>query len=123
MTNPSDTELRDKFNELIFLKLGLDLTREDAQYPLVPAADLKKFHKSVLELFDSCRAKERAEILALIPDNRELYEPVTQRMVASGDKVGIDLEVDPRGSLKFVQDNGYNQALNQVRSAIEKRGL
>lgn len=54
------------------------------------------------------------------PEERELIEPVTKRIVTHGDKVGIDLEADTRGSLKFIQDNGYNQALRDYERRLRE---
>ena len=51
---------------------------------------------------------------------RKLYEPVTNRVVTIGEKVQIDLEADPRASLKFVQANGHNQAIDTVRTILEE---
>ena len=58
-----------------------------------------------------------------IKTKRELVEPVTKRTVTDGDKVGIDLDVDLKGSLKFIQDNGYNQAIEDISKALRERGL
>lgn len=52
---------------------------------------------------------------------RVLYEPVTNRIVNTGDKVGIDLDVDTKGSLKFIQDNGYNQAVTEFTKVINSK--
>lgn len=54
------------------------------------------------------------------PEKRELIEPVTGEPVSSGDKVTVDVEADPRGSLIFVQNNGYNMALNQFEQNLLK---
>ena len=54
------------------------------------------------------------------PDNRELIEPITGKPVSRGDKVTFDVEADPRGSLIFVQNNGYNMALNQFEQNLLK---
>lgn len=36
------TNTKEALEEILFLKLGLDLTRKDTQYPLVPAKDLQE---------------------------------------------------------------------------------
>lgn len=54
------------------------------------------------------------------PDKRELIEPVTGKPVSRGDKVTVDVEADPRGSLIFAQNNGYNMALNQFEQNLLK---
>lgn len=52
---------------------------------------------------------------------RDLVEPVTKRPVKHvGDKVGIDLEADLHGSLKFIQDDGYNQAIDCYDEALHQ---
>lgn len=66
--------------------------------------------------------RERDRILAALPQKRTLIEPVTKRVVTErGDKVGIDLDVDRNGSLIFIQDNGFNMALDQVTKAINNK--
>lgn len=62
----------------------------------------------------------KSALLECVPEERELIEPVTKRKVTTGDKVGIDLDADTRGSLKFIQDNGFNQARQQVLDNIER---
>ena len=54
------------------------------------------------------------------PEKRELIEPVTGESVSSGDKVTVDVEADPRGSLIFVQNNGYNMGLDQFEQNLLK---
>lgn len=54
-------------------------------------------------------------------EKRQLVEPVTKREVTDGDIAGIDLDADPKGSLKFIQDNGYNQALLEVKALLNKK--
>lgn len=68
---------------------------------------------------DQTQQSIKQDLLDLLPEKRKLIEPVTKRLVNNiGDKVGIDLEADTRGSLKFIQDNGFNQAIDQLRQAI-----
>lgn len=66
-------------------------------------------------------------MVAAKPEKRELAEPVTGRPVSYGDKVTVDVEADPKGSLIFVQNNGFNMALNQyeqnIRQAFSKEAL
>lgn len=73
-------------------------------------------------LFHSQLDLYRQELLEEIEGKkRKLIEPVTKRVVADiGDKVGIDLDADTKGSLVFIQDNGFNQALDEVKAIIEK---
>lgn len=71
----------------------------------------------------SLLAAERQAIKAAV-EKRELVEPVTHRIVTEvGDKVGIDLDADLKGSLKFIQDNGFNMALDQFHKIIEERDI
>lgn len=48
-----------------------------------------------------------------------LFEPVTRREVFMGDKVGIDLDADVKGSLIFIQDNGKNTLRAEQRQSID----
>lgn len=54
-----------------------------------------------------------------LPEKRKLIEPVTNREVSDNDKVGIDLDVDTRGSLVFIQNNGFNQAIQEMKDILE----
>lgn len=64
-----------------------------------------------------------SKLLALkesMPEKRKLFEPVTKRPVNNiGDKVWIDIDADLKGSLAFIQDNGYNQAIDTVTALID----
>lgn len=73
------------------------------------------------ELTDEILAlyRQQLEGVKAAAKKRELFEPVTNRLVSDGDKVGIDLEADQRGSLKFIQDNGYNMAVDDVHGVID----
>ena len=83
---------------------------------------------SVANQLDYDRAEAKQAIISLIkelvaeakPEKRELIEPVTGKPVSRGDKVTFDVEADPRGSLIFVQNNGYNMALNQFEQNLLK---
>lgn len=61
------TDLR-WLDELIFLKLGLDLTRKDAQYPIVPSGDLDKFRAAIAAKL------EQVELGAMIDENIKLIK-------------------------------------------------
>lgn len=63
------------------------------------------------------------KFMEMLPGKRKLIEPVTKRPVTEiGDKVGIDLDADIKGSLKFIQDNGYNQALSDMEAKLKLLG-
>jgi hypothetical protein len=74
-------------------------------------------------------AKTEAAILAwhntqlkkAIPEKRKLFEPVTKRPVGPGGKAMIDLLADREGSLIFIQDNGYNQAIDDLLTNLEEQ--
>lgn len=48
MSNPQTPSSAEWLDEILFLKLGLDLTRKDAQYPIVPAKDLQEARQAIL---------------------------------------------------------------------------
>jgi hypothetical protein len=64
-----------------------------------------------------------AELRALVPEKRRLFEPATKREVLPGGKAMIDLSADKKGSLMFIQDNGFNQAIDKIISNAKERGL
>ena len=80
-------------------------------------AEQGEFHYSLKQAITSLTKELVAEAK---PEKRELIEPVTGKPVSRGDKVTFDVEADPRGSLIFVQNNGYNMALNQFEQNLLK---
>lgn len=77
---------------------------------------------ATIELMQLLAAQNNATYEAVMEaiKDRELYEPVTKRVVKPDDKAMIDLAKDQRGSLVFIQDNGYNQACAELRQSIAK---
>lgn len=55
-------------DKLMFLKLGLDLTRKDTQYPLVPSSKLAKFRAAILT--ELKKAEKRGELKGRIDEHR-----------------------------------------------------
>lgn len=88
-------------NELIFLKLGLDLTRKEVQYPLVPAKDLAEFKKGIEALIKSRESALLSRAKEIMPKNIDQY---TEVHGASGDWIA----------------HAYNQALTDVRTKLDQ---
>jgi hypothetical protein len=73
----SQSKSTDTLDELIFLKLGLDLTRKEAQYPFVPAKDLAEFRAGVLAYINTriLAALEGVERNVIGPDEAPKSKP------------------------------------------------
>ncbi len=69
--------------------------------------------------FQAQRSAVIREAMERLPKNRKLYEPVTKREVGRGGSAMMDLGKDQKGTLVFVQDNGYNQAADEARAALQ----
>lgn len=114
-TPHSDTkdnrEIEQKIKQLAYW-IKTDLVPEEIESELERLVDQAR-QSQTSNLLDT--------LLEAMPEKRELFEPVTKRPVHDiGEKVGIDLDADTKGSLKFIQDNGYNQALTEVETIIKE---
>src|SRR6187549_2774553 len=78
--------------------------------PNNPSSVCKRATDQLLELIISSNNQLIDKLLGELPEKRKLIEPVTKREVGDNDRVGIDLDADTKGSLVFIQDNGFNSA-------------
>jgi hypothetical protein len=90
-------------------------------------AELSPFEQEGIDKLVQLFAQQKAALLKRLeekgPEDRQLVEPVTKREVKTvGDKVGIDLDADLKGSLTFIQNNGFNQANTLWRTALKEIG-
>jgi hypothetical protein len=76
---------------------------------------------ATLDLVNELEAAIAAAIREAAPEKRKLYEPVTKHEVKEGGAATIDLLMDKKGSLIFIQDNGYNQAIDEYTASLTAR--
>lgn len=125
-SNPNDTELREQLDRFV-VSMIRTYSPDDVLRPLEEGVSYMAYDRdSAVDFLEALLATQRnnllAEILEELPEKRKLVEPVTKRPVDNlGDKVEIDVDADMRGSLIFVQDNGFNQALDEITALIRKR--
>lgn len=90
---------------------------QDRGIPYLTAIDI--WHENIKVVIAQHDAALKQKLLEALP-KRDLFEPITKRKVAAvNDLVRIDVDADRKGSLVFVQDNGYNQAIDKVLEVIQ----
>ncbi len=119
--SPSKAELRKKITAIIGFPstehiYGTDQTRK---FYVADQGQLEAIMEAVEQAFQAQRSAVIREAMERLPVNRKLYEPVTKREVGPGGSATMDLGKDQKGTLVFVQDNGYNQAVDELRAALQ----
>jgi hypothetical protein len=118
MSTNTDKELRERLRAAIGFRTPAVVRSLAIRDITLPADRFEPILDEIIYVIQRDRSRLRDELLAATPEKRTLYEPVTKKEIGPGESGMMDLNKDQRGTLVFVQDNGYNQAVDDIVAAI-----